>query len=240
MGGRLYIRTNAEVKHQDSLSWARFHEELHFVIKQGYSSSAFLTWERRTRIGVILHRNTKRYSFKHKLYSRRKQINVFCSFIHLNWVILENLCTIFMTWVINSLQWRSREGDHDLLWQEQFDCPVAEQASCCRTNILSIGTHCSSRGFQTRTQRNIIMFAQRKEKKNQAPLALVLTFSHCCKASHSTLKNSWHKFLFYVDFAATSFHSNNLSYILLFYGMHASLPFLSKGIFYCRGGIMTV
>lgn len=111
---------------------------------------------------------------------------------------------------------------------------------CCRTNILSIGTHCSSRRFKVRTQRNIIMFTQRKGKKNQAPLALVLTFSHSWKASHSTLKNSWHKFLVYVEFAATSFHSNNCSYILLFYGMHASLPFLSKGIFYCRGEIMTV
>lgn len=55
-------------------------------------------------------------------------------------------------------------------------------------------------------------------KKNQALLALVLTFSHSWKAKHSTLKNSWHKFLVYVVFAATSFHSNHRSYISFFMG----------------------
>lgn len=40
-------------------------------------------------------------------------------------------------------------------------------------------------------------------KRNQAPLALALTFSHSWKASHGTLKNSWHKFLVYVEFAAS-------------------------------------
>lgn len=36
-------QTNTEGKHQDSLSRARLHEELHFVIKQIFSSSASLT-----------------------------------------------------------------------------------------------------------------------------------------------------------------------------------------------------
>lgn len=112
--------------------------------------------------------------------------------------------------------------------------PVAEQTSCL------LAPTAAQEGFKPGHREILSCLHKGRGKKNQAPLALVLTFSHCWKASHSTLKNSWHKFLVYVEFAATSFHSNNLSYILLFYEMHASLPFLSKGIFYCRGGIMTV
>lgn len=69
--------------------------------------------------------------------------------------------------------------------------PVAEQASHCRTSILSVGTPPWLRGFEARIQRNI-MFTERREKKNQASLALALIFPDSWKASPSTLKSSWH------------------------------------------------
>lgn len=49
------------------------------------------------------------------------------------------------------------------------------------------------------------MFTERRGKKNNQA-ALALAFPDSWKASHSTLKSSWHKFLFYVEFAKTSFH----------------------------------
>lgn len=75
--------------------------------------------------------------------------------------------------------------------------PVAEQASHSRIGILSVGTLPQLRGFEARTQRSDIMFTKRRKiggecggNKNQASLALVLTFPDSRKANHNTLKSS--------------------------------------------------
>lgn len=82
----------------------------------------------------------------------------------------------------------------------------AEQACRWRTSILSVSTLPQLRGFEARTQRNIVMFTERRgEKTYQTFLALTLTFPDSWKANHSTLKSSWHEFLVNVEFA-TSFH----------------------------------
>lgn len=79
--------------------------------------------------------------------------------------------------------------------------PVAEQASCCRTSIPSVGTPPQLRGLEARTQRNTTVFTG--WGGNQA--ALALAFPDSWKASQTTLNSSWHKLLVYVEFATTSF-----------------------------------
>jgi len=60
---------------------------------------------------------------------------------------------------------RPRSWDNTTVVEAGERCPFAEQASRCRTSILSVGTLPQLGGFKARTRRNIIMFTERRGKK---------------------------------------------------------------------------
>lgn len=104
--------------------------------------------------------------------------------------------------------------------------PVAEQASCCRTSIPSVGTPPRLSGLEARTQRNITVFTGWGE-------------SSCLSVNISRFLEGQPKYFEQLLAQTPGLcgicnnlipHNNNPSYILLFYGMYAWLPFLSKGI----------
>lgn len=170
-------------------------------------------------------------------------------FFHIHWVLLRKLHTV-ITWVLNSWGRRSRKDGFGLLWQEQFDpCRNAERAAsglgrndsggnwwtspCCRASLLLQNEHPVCR-HPTTAQRT---WSQDPEKYHC--VYGVGGESSCLSVSISRFLEGQPKYFEQLLAQTPGLcgicnnlipHNNNPSYILLFYGMYAWLPFLSKGI----------
>lgn len=126
--------------------------------------------------------------------------------------------------------WSSTGNQWASLW--------AEQAPGHIMGILSVGTQPQLAGFRVRTQTNIILFTEKKKKPNFLSLWVSISIFLEGKPWQYVENLAQIPVLCRICYGLISCN-NNHGYILLFYGMYAWLPFLSRRILYCRGKVMT-